>query len=32
MELNKSEQDLKHDLEGVATDLKWSVMDLMGVA
>lgn len=32
MGLNKSEQDLKRDLQGVASDLKWSAVELMRVA
>jgi hypothetical protein len=30
--LNKPEQDLKRDLQGVASDLKWSAVELMRVA
>jgi len=32
MTLNKPEQDLKRDLQGVASDLKWSAVELMRVA
>lgn len=32
MELNKPTQDLKRDLQGVASDLKWSAVELMRVA
>ncbi|KAB0502885.1 hypothetical protein [Pseudomonas lini] len=32
MELNKLEQDLKRDLQGVASDLKWSAVELMRIA
>ena len=32
MPLNKPEQDLKRDLQGVASDLKWSVVELLRVA
>ena len=32
MGLNKPEQDLKRDLQGVASDLKWSAVELMRVA
>ncbi|MFJ2362491.1 hypothetical protein ACIPIN_02025 [Pseudomonas sp. NPDC087697] len=32
MELNKPEQDLKRDLQGVASDLKWSAVELLRVA
>ena len=28
MELNKPEQDLKRDLQGIASDLKWSAVEL----
>jgi hypothetical protein len=30
--LNKPEQDLKRDLQGVASDLKWSAVELLRVA
>jgi len=30
--LNKPEQDLKRDLQGVASDLKWSAVELMRIA
>lgn len=30
--LNKSEQDLKRDLQGIASDLKWSVVELLRIA
>jgi hypothetical protein len=30
--LTKSNQDLKRDLQGVASDLKWSAVDLMRIA
>ena len=29
MGLNKPEQDLKRDLQGVASDLKWSAVELL---
>jgi hypothetical protein len=32
MSLGKTEQDLKRDLEGIALDLKWSVVELKGIA
>lgn len=32
MPLNKPEQDLKRDLQGIASDLKWSAVELMRVA
>ena len=32
MDLNKPEQDLKRDLQGVASDLKWSAVELLRVA
>jgi len=32
MGLNKPEQDLKRDLQGVASDLKWSAVELLRVA
>lgn len=32
MTLNKSEQDLKRDLQGVASDLKWSAVELLRIA
>lgn len=32
MELNKPEQDLKHDLQGIASDLKWSAVELKRIA
>jgi hypothetical protein len=32
MGLNKPEQDLKRDLQGVASDLKWSAVELMRIA
>ena len=32
MELNKPEQDLKRDLQGIASDLKWSAVELMRIA
>jgi len=32
MTLNKPEQDLKRDLQGAASDLKWSAVELMRVA
>ena len=32
MGLNKLEQDLKRDLHGVASDLKWSAVELLRVA
>lgn len=28
MALNKEEQDLKRDLQGIASDLKWSAVEL----
>jgi hypothetical protein len=30
--LNKPEQDLKRDLQGVACDLKWSAVELIRIA
>jgi len=32
MGLSKPEQDLKRDLQGVASDLKWSAVELMRIA
>ena len=32
MGLNKLEQDLKRDLQGVASDLKWSAFELLRIA
>jgi hypothetical protein len=32
MGLNKPEQDLKRDLQGIASDLKWSAVELLRVA
>ena len=32
MELNKPEQDLKRDLQGIASDLKWSAVELKRIA
>ena len=32
MALNKPEQDLKRDLQGVASDLKWSAVELKRIA
>jgi len=32
MELNKPEQDLKRDLQGMASDLKWSAVELKRIA
>lgn len=32
MGLNKPEQDLKRDLQGVASDLKWSAVELLRIA
>lgn len=32
MGLNKPEQDLKRDLQGIASDLKWSAVELMRIA
>ena len=32
MGLNKPEQDLKRDLQGIASDLKWSTVELMRIA
>lgn len=32
MALNKPNQDLKRDLQGVASDLKWSAVELMRIA
>ncbi|MHC8386795.1 hypothetical protein ACYZTM_01740 [Pseudomonas sp. MDT2-39-1] len=32
MTLTKPNQDLKRDLQGVASDLKWSAVELMRVA
>lgn len=30
--LNKPEQNLKRDLQGIASDLKWSAVELMRIA
>lgn len=30
--LTKPNQDLKHDLQGIASDLKWSAVELMRIA
>lgn len=32
MSLGKTEQDLKRDLDGIALDLKWSAVELKGIA
>lgn len=32
MGLNRPEQELKRDLQGVASDLKWSAVELMRIA
>ena len=32
MTLTKSNQDLKRDLQGIASDLKWSAVELMRIA
>lgn len=32
MKLSKPNQDLKRDLQGIASDLKWSAVELMRVA
>ena len=32
MGLNKPEQDLKRDLQGIASDLKWSAVELKRIA
>ncbi len=32
MTLDKPNQDLKRDLQGIASDLKWSAVELMRVA
>lgn len=32
MSLNKPEQDLKRDLQGIASDFKWSAVELMRIA
>ena len=32
MPLTKPNQDLKRDLQGIASDLKWSVVELLRVA
>ena len=32
MTLNKEEQDLKRDLHGIASDLKWSAVELKRIA
>ncbi|WP_070414711.1 hypothetical protein [Pseudomonas lundensis] len=32
MGLNKPEQDLKRDLHGIASDLKWSAVELKRIA
>lgn len=32
MTLNKPNQDLKRDLQGIASDLKWSAVELMRIA
>ncbi|MBX4136313.1 MULTISPECIES: hypothetical protein [Pseudomonas] len=32
MTLDKPNQDLKRDLQGVASDLKWSAVELMRIA
>ncbi|WP_286974986.1 hypothetical protein [Pseudomonas sp.] len=32
MGLNRPEQELKRDLQGIASDLKWSAVELMRIA
>lgn len=32
MGLNKSEQELRRDLQGIASDFKWSAVELMRIA
>lgn len=32
MELSKPEQDMKRDLQGIASDLKWSAVELTNIA
>jgi hypothetical protein len=32
MDLNKPEQIMKRDLQGIASDLKWSAVELMRIA
>ena len=32
MALNKEEQELKRDLQGIASDLKWSAVELKRIA
>lgn len=32
MDLNKPERIMNRDLQGIASDLKWSVVDLMRIA
>lgn len=32
MSLSKPNQDLKRDLQGIASDLKWSAVELMRIA
>lgn len=32
MGLNKPEQDLRRDLQGIASDFKWSAVELMRIA
>lgn len=32
MSLTKQNQDLKRDLQGIASDLKWSAVELMRIA
>jgi len=32
MSLGKTEQDLKRELENIASDLKWSAVELKGIA
>lgn len=32
MWLNESEQDLRRDLQGVASDLRWSIVELTQIA
>lgn len=32
MWLNKAEQDLRHDLQDLASDLRWSAVELMAIA
>ncbi|GFM82422.1 hypothetical protein PSCICO_29850 [Pseudomonas cichorii] len=32
MALNKPNQDLRRDLQGIASDLKWSAVELMRIA